>query len=212
MQKGEEKKIVELRSSLALKLAFEESRGPLRFAAWMGRYLLSKWFRSSPKDFFAVYMEGRALREADWKRKHADPLFGLPDEDYEWLSFASWKFSKAPFRHARVSTVTVSTMGSPSPVHREVFLWLEKNIQAIRSLVPNLLTEEAKFEGKTECYGEADPEQAAIAFAPENIFWIELRGDEPVLWDIHAHHPTEQDVYVTIEGSDEIVTRAFLSM
>jgi hypothetical protein len=212
MDKKEEKQMAELKSSLGLHLASEEARSPFRLAVWFGRHLLSKWFRSPKQDFFDSYMAGRALRKEAWRKKHADPLFGLPDDDYEYLESTFWIFSKAPFRPTRISTVTAQTKGPPSPEHRELFQWLEKNIDSIRSLVPDLLIAEAKPDRDIECYGEADPERAAIAFASENIFRVELLKSDPVLWKIHAHHPTEQDVYITVEGKDEVVTRAYLSM
>ncbi len=123
-----------------------------------------------------------------------------------------WSFSKVTFRHARTSTITVSTLGPPSQEYRDIFLWLEKEILAIHRLIPNLLISEATPERDFEYYGEADPERTASAFVPANIFKIAFRNTSPVSWDVHAHHPTDQDVYVTIEGSDEVVIRAFLSM
>jgi hypothetical protein len=212
MQNEEEKRMTELKRSLALTLAFEETRNPFHFVGWFGRFLFSRWFRSSSKSFFEDYMEGRTLKAEAWRKKHADPLFGLPDEDYGWLEFTCWTFSKAPFQHARSSTVKVRSLGQPSSECREMFLWLERNILTIRDIVPDLLIEEAKFNNKTECYGEVDAERAAVAFAPEGIFCVEFLEEQPEQWEIRSYHPIDQDVYVTIQGSNETVTRAFLSM
>jgi len=212
MPKKEEKEMADFRASVGRHLAMNEARNPFRFAAWLGSYFFSKWFRSPQKDFFEHYMDGRARRARNWREKNSDPLFGLPDEDYEWLESTFWIFSKAPFRHARVSMVKVQTKGPPSKEFRDIFLWLENKIPTIQRLVPDLLIAEAKPERDIECYGEANPERAAAAFLPANIFRIEFRDKDPVFWSINAHHPTEQDVYLTVEGSDEVITRAYLSM
>ena len=201
-----------LRRCLALTLASKEARNPFHFLGWFGRFLFLRWFRSSSKSFFEDYMEGRALRAEAWRKKNADPLFGLPDEDYERLQFACWTFSKAPFQHTPSSTVKVRSLGQPSSECREMFLWLERNILTIRDIVSDLLVEEAKFNNKTECFGEVDAARATVAFAPEGIFCVEFLDERPEKWAILAHHPTDQDVYVTIQGHNEMVNRAFLSM
>jgi hypothetical protein len=162
--------------------------------------------------YFDRYVKNHIKRMEEWKESHADPLFGLPDDNYERLGSKFWRFSKVPFRPARSGTVEVMTLKAPTPERREIFQWLERNISSIRESIPTLLMEEAKSEGTIECYGEPDPTKAVAVFVPENICDVHLTEMDPGLWEIRAFHPTQQDVCITVRGSNGSVIRAFMFM